>query len=62
MLVQLEDLAGQIEQMNLPGTVDEHPNWRRKLRMDLDDIFDGLSKTWPRRSGTDDARRSGGTL
>jgi len=30
-LVQLEDLLGMVEQMNLPGTVAEHPNWRRKL-------------------------------
>jgi 4-alpha-glucanotransferase len=33
--VQLEDLAGVGEQANLPGTVDEHPNWRRKLPMNL---------------------------
>ena len=40
MLVQLEDLVGEVEQMNLPGTVDEHPNWRRKLRAELEEIFD----------------------
>jgi (1->4)-alpha-D-glucan 1-alpha-D-glucosylmutase len=39
MLVQLEDLAGEIEQMNLPGTIDEHPNWRRKLRWSVDSLF-----------------------
>ncbi|HEY6578763.1 MAG TPA: 4-alpha-glucanotransferase, partial [Rhizomicrobium sp.] len=27
-----EDIAGDREQPNLPGTVDEHPNWRRRLR------------------------------
>ena len=32
MMVQLEDALGEIEQANLPGTTDEHPNWRRKLR------------------------------
>jgi 4-alpha-glucanotransferase len=36
--VQIEDLAGKLEQANLPGTVDEHPNWRRKLPMTLDEI------------------------
>jgi 4-alpha-glucanotransferase len=36
--VQLEDLAGAIEQANLPGTADEHPNWRRKLPVSLDKI------------------------
>jgi 4-alpha-glucanotransferase len=30
-LVPIEDLAGEVEQPNLPGTVDEHPNWRRRL-------------------------------
>ena len=30
-LIPLEDVAGEIEQPNLPGTVDEHPNWRRRL-------------------------------
>ncbi|WP_165873411.1 4-alpha-glucanotransferase [Parasulfuritortus cantonensis] len=30
-LVQAEDMIGQTEQANQPGTVDEHPNWRRKL-------------------------------
>ncbi|HSC17742.1 MAG TPA: 4-alpha-glucanotransferase [Rhizomicrobium sp.] len=26
-----EDIAGTAEQPNLPGTTDEHPNWRRRL-------------------------------
>lgn len=30
-LVALEDLLGLEEQPNLPGTVDVHPNWRRRL-------------------------------
>jgi len=28
--VQLDDALGRVEQQNLPGTVDEHPNWRRR--------------------------------
>ncbi|MGA1800142.1 4-alpha-glucanotransferase [Sphingomonas sp. 4RDLI-65] len=28
-IIPIEDLAGLIEQPNLPGTIDEHPNWRR---------------------------------
>jgi 4-alpha-glucanotransferase len=36
--VQLEDLVGVVEQANLPGTVDEHPNWRRKVPVDLEEI------------------------
>jgi len=29
--VQIEDILGLVEQPNLPGTVHEHPNWRRRL-------------------------------
>ncbi len=29
-LVPLEDALGLEEQPNLPGTIDEHPNWRRR--------------------------------
>lgn len=30
-IVPLEDLLGLEEQPNLPGTIDEHPNWRRRM-------------------------------
>jgi len=36
MLVQLEDALRLEDQANLPGTVDEHPNWRRKLPLSLE--------------------------
>lgn len=36
MVVQLEDILDILEQANLPGTVSEHPNWRRKIDIDLD--------------------------
>ena len=29
-IVPLEDLLGEEEQPNLPGTIEEHPNWRRR--------------------------------
>ena len=35
-VLPLEDLLGLEEQPNLPGTIDEHPNWRRRLSADLD--------------------------
>jgi len=41
MLVQIEDIAGEVEQANLPGTSDSHPNWRRRLSAKLDDILQG---------------------
>ncbi|MGF1640169.1 MAG: 4-alpha-glucanotransferase [Rhodospirillales bacterium] len=31
LMVQIDDLMEQPEQLNLPGTVDERPNWRRRL-------------------------------
>ena len=39
VMVQLEDIFGQIEQMNLPGTYLEYPNWRRKLPVKLEDFL-----------------------
>ena len=41
MLVQIEDLTGEIEQANLPGTTDAHPNWRRRLGRPIEEIIDG---------------------
>jgi (1->4)-alpha-D-glucan 1-alpha-D-glucosylmutase len=35
-VVQPEDVLELAEQANLPGTVDEHPNWRRKLPLPLE--------------------------
>src|SRR5207302_48115 len=40
-LVQLEDIAGEAEQANLPGTTDAHPNWRRRLSAGLDELLAG---------------------
>ncbi len=37
MMVQLEDLFGQKDQINVPGTVDQHPNWRRKFPVNIED-------------------------
>ncbi len=37
--VQLEDWLEMDNPVNIPGTVDEYPNWRRKLSVNLDDIF-----------------------
>jgi 4-alpha-glucanotransferase len=36
--VQLEDSIGEIEQPNLPGASDPHPNWRRKLSVPLEEL------------------------
>jgi 4-alpha-glucanotransferase len=38
-IVAIEDLLGLEEQPNRPGTIDEHPNWRRRLPAAADDLF-----------------------
>jgi 4-alpha-glucanotransferase len=38
LAISLEDLLGVIDQPNIPGTVNEHPNWRRRLPLALDAI------------------------
>ncbi|MBB2969901.1 4-alpha-glucanotransferase [Mesorhizobium sp. RMAD-H1] len=35
---QMEDLLGLTEQPNIPGTVEEHPNWRRKLPIPIEEL------------------------
>jgi (1->4)-alpha-D-glucan 1-alpha-D-glucosylmutase len=42
-LVAMEDVFEQREQVNLPGTIDEVPNWRRKLARDVEDWPDDPS-------------------
>ena len=36
--VPAEDLTGAVEQVNIPGTMGEHPNWRRKLDVAIEDL------------------------
>ncbi len=38
LAISLEDLLGVIDQPNIPGTVDEHPNWRQRLPVELNQI------------------------
>ncbi len=38
LIVSIEDLLGLKEQVNLPGTIDEHPNWRYRLPITLEDL------------------------
>ncbi|WP_245868716.1 4-alpha-glucanotransferase, partial [Vibrio fujianensis] len=37
--VQLEDWLEMDKPVNIPGTVNEYPNWRRKLSINLDELF-----------------------
>jgi 4-alpha-glucanotransferase len=40
--ISLEDLLGLIDQPNIPGTVDEHPNWRRRLPVSIEQIASAI--------------------
>jgi 4-alpha-glucanotransferase len=39
LMVSLEDALGVVDQVNLPGTIDQHPNWRRRLAVPLEDLL-----------------------
>jgi 4-alpha-glucanotransferase len=38
LAISLEDLLGVIDQPNIPGTVNEHPNWRLRLPLAIEQI------------------------
>jgi glycogen operon protein len=38
--VQADDLSGETQAVNLPGTDRERPNWRRRLAVPLEELFD----------------------
>jgi 4-alpha-glucanotransferase len=38
VLANIEDVLGTRCQANLPGTVDQHPNWRRKVSLPVEDL------------------------
>ena len=39
LVVAMEDVLNVNEQVNLPGTIDEHPNWRGRLPISLEDFW-----------------------
>ena len=40
LAVQLDDALGIVGQQNLPGTIDEHPNWRRRYPVGVEALAD----------------------
>jgi 4-alpha-glucanotransferase len=42
LALSLEDLLNVADQPNIPGTVDEHPNWRQRLPVAIDRIADAI--------------------
>jgi 4-alpha-glucanotransferase len=57
-IAPLEDLLALEEQPNLPGTVTEHPNWRRRLAAPLDTLLSEPA-TAQRIETLDEARKQG---
>lgn len=53
--VQIEDVLGMADQTNLPGTIDDYPNWQRKLPVAGADLGDD-----PRLTTVAAAMRAGG--
>jgi 4-alpha-glucanotransferase len=43
VLLPIEDALGIEEQANLPGTIDSHPNWRRRLPADSASLLDNAN-------------------
>ncbi|MGK6325139.1 4-alpha-glucanotransferase [Sphingomonas sp. DT-51] len=41
-ILPMEDLVGLVEQPNLPGTINEHPNWQRRLPEATADLLNRL--------------------
>ena len=39
MTLNQEDLTKETEQQNMPGTVDQYPNWRRKMKYSIEDLW-----------------------
>ena len=37
-MVQIDDLTDEADPVNVPATSDEHPNWRRRLSMTLEEL------------------------
>lgn len=42
LAISLEDLLGIIDQPNIPGTVHEHPNWRQRVAVSLEQIASAI--------------------
>jgi 4-alpha-glucanotransferase len=42
LAISLEDLLGVIDQPNIPGTVNEHPNWRQRMPVAIDQIASAI--------------------
>jgi len=59
MVLNQEDLLKETEQQNLPGSTTEYPNWRRKMRCTVEELWDSpeiqaftrMFRGWMERTG-----------
>ncbi len=59
MVLNQEDLLKQVEQQNLPGSTAEYPNWRRKMKCTVEELwtsreiqdFASMFRLWLDRTG-----------
>jgi 4-alpha-glucanotransferase len=59
MVLNQEDLLKQAEQQNLPGSTDEYPNWRRKMKCTVEELWTSgeirdfalMFRSWLERTG-----------
>ncbi len=59
MVLNQEDLLKETEQQNLPGTTEQYPNWRRKMRCTVEELwtspdiaaFTRMFRNWLERTG-----------
>jgi 4-alpha-glucanotransferase len=59
MVLNQEDLLKQAEQQNLPGSTSEYPNWRRKMKCTIEELWTSgeirdfalMFRTWLERTG-----------
>ena len=59
MVLNQEDLLKETEQQNLPGTTEQYPNWRRKMRCTVEELwtspevqaFTQMFRNWMERTG-----------
>ncbi len=46
LAINQEDLFKDAEQQNLPATTSEHPNWRRKMRLTVEELNAGAARDY----------------
>lgn len=56
VLLPLDDALGRDKQTNMPGTFDEYPNWRLRMSVDVDELFEDAAVR-RRLSALSEARR-----